>query len=110
MLLGHSKSSIQRDAAWTLSNITVGTQDQIQSLVLSDLIPLLVHTLVISESRVQKEVAWAISNYTLNGNTDQVLYLVKCKVIKPMCDLFVAKDPKLILVLLDALCNILTVS
>ena len=72
--------------------------------------PLLVNTLASGELRVQKEAAWAITNYTSGANTDQVLYLVQCQVIKPMCDLLVTKDPKLIKVLLDGLCNILLVS
>ena len=108
-LLNHSKIGVQKEAAWTLSNITAGTQVQIQSVVSSELVPLLVHTLATGELRVQKEAAWAITNYTSGANTDQVLYLVQCQVIKPMCDLLVTKDPKLIKVLLDGLCNILLV-
>lgn len=109
-LLNHSKISVQKEAAWTLSNITAGTQVQIQSVVSAELVPLLVHTLATGELRVQKEAAWAITNYTSGANTDQVLYLVQCQVIKPICDLLSAKDPKLIKVLLDGLCNILLVA
>ena len=108
-LLSHSKIGVQKEAAWTLSNITAGTQVQIQSVVAAELVPLLVHTLATGELRVQKEAAWAITNYTSGANTDQVLYLVQCQVIKPICDLLAAKDPKLIKVLLDGLCNILLV-
>ena len=100
---------MQKEAAWTLSNITAGTQTQIQSVVAAELVPLLVHTLATGELRVQKEAAWAITNYTSGASTDQVLYLVQCQVIKPICDLLSAKDPKLIKVLLDGLCNILLV-
>ena len=100
---------VQKEAVWTLSNITAGTQIQIQSVVSSELVPLLVHTLATGELRVQKEAAWAITNYTSGANSDQVLYLVQCQVIKPMCDLLTAKDPKVVKVLLDGLCNILLV-
>ena len=105
-----AKISVQKEAAWTLSNITAGTQVQIQSVVSAELVPLLVHTLATGELRVQKEAAWAITNFTSGANTDQVLYLVQCQVIKPICDLLSAKDPKLIKVLLDGLCNILLVN
>jgi importin subunit alpha-2 len=109
-LLTHSKIGVQKEAAWTLSNITAGTQTQIQSIVAAELVPVLVRTLALGELRVQKEAAWAITNYTSGANTDQVLYLVQCQVIKPICDLLGAKDPKLIKVLLDGLCNILLVA
>ena len=108
-LLTHNKIGVQKEAAWTLSNITAGTQPQIQFIIQADLIPLLVHVLATSELRVQKETAWAITNYTSGASTEQVLYLVQCQVIKPMCDLLVTRDAKLIKVLLDGLCNILLV-
>lgn len=71
---------------------------------------MLVHVLATSELRVQKEAAWAITNYTSGASTEQVLYLVQCQVIKPICDLMTARDPKLVKVLLDGLCNILLVA
>lgn len=110
MLLTHQKIGVQKEAAWTLSNITAGTQVQIQSIINANLIPVLVQVLATSELRVQKEAAWALTNYTSGASTDQVLYLVQCQVIKPICDLLSAKDPKLIKVLLDGLCNILLVA
>lgn len=109
-LLTHNKIGVQKEAAWTLSNITAGTQTQIQCVIQAELVPLLVHVLTVGELRVQKEAAWAITNYTSGANTDQVLYLVQCQIIKPMCDLLTAKDPKLVKVLLDGLCNILLVA
>jgi hypothetical protein len=100
---------VQKEAAWTLSNITAGTQVQIQAVIQAELVPLLVHVLATGESRVQKKAAWAIMNYTLAASTDQVLYLVQCQIIKPICDLLIAQDSNLVKVLLDALCNILSV-
>jgi importin subunit alpha-2 len=109
-LLTHHKIGVQKEAAWTLSNITAGTQTQIQSVIQAELVPLLVNVLATSELRVQKEAAWAITNYTSGASTEQVLFLVQCQVIKPICDLLTAKDPKLVKVLLDGLCNILLVA
>jgi hypothetical protein len=108
-LLTHHKIGVQKEAAWTLSNITAGTQLQIQAVISADLVPVLVNVLAHGELRVQKEAAWAITNYTSGANTDQVLYLVQCQIIKPICDLLATKDAKLIKVLLDGLCNILLV-
>jgi importin subunit alpha-2 len=109
-LLSHHKIGVQKEAAWTLSNITAGTQTQIQAVINADLVPLLVHILATGEMRVQKETAWALTNYTSGASTDQVLYLVSCQVIKPICDLLSSTDIKLVKVLLDGLCNILLVA
>ncbi len=108
--MNHQKIGVQKEAAWTLSNITAGTQSQIQCVIEAGLIPVLVQVLATSELRVQKEAAWALTNFTSGASTEQVLYLVQCQIIKPICDLLSAKDPKLIKVLLDGLCNILLVS
>jgi hypothetical protein len=108
-LLTHSKIGVQKEAAWALSNITAGTQSQIQAVIQANLVPLLVQVLTIGEMRVQKEASWAITNYTSGASTEQVLYLVQCQILKPMCDLLVAKDAKLLKVILDGLINILMV-
>ncbi len=109
-MLAHQKIGVQKEAAWTLSNITAGTQAQIQSVINANLIPLLVQVLGLGELRVQKEAAWALTNFTSGASTEQVLYLVQCQIMKPFCELLSSKDPKLIKVLLDGLCNILLVS
>lgn len=44
-LLRHPKNNIQKEAAWTLSNITAGKHSQIQEVVDAELVPLLVEVL-----------------------------------------------------------------
>lgn len=44
-LLTHPKNNIQKESAWTLSNITAGRQDQIQEVVNQGLVPYLVDIL-----------------------------------------------------------------
>ena len=41
-LLSHHKNNIQKEAAWTMSNITAGRQDQIQQVVDHGLVPYLI--------------------------------------------------------------------
>jgi importin subunit alpha-2 len=109
LLLNHSKVSVQREAVWALSNITVGTSFQIQAIISSELVPLIILALSSNELKVQREAAWAIRNYTFGADLQQMLYLIRCNVVKPLCDLLEINDPMLIKVLLDGLYNILLV-
>lgn len=45
MLLRHPKTNIQKEAAWTISNITAGNSEQIQAVIDNDLMPLIVDIL-----------------------------------------------------------------
>lgn len=45
-LLRHKKPNIQKEAAWTLSNITAGKDSQIQEVIDAGLVPYLVDLLV----------------------------------------------------------------
>lgn len=108
-LLTHTKKSLRKEACWTISNITAGNRDQIQAVVDNGLFPPLVQILAKEEFDVRKEAAWAISNATSGGSTKQIQYLVlKCGVLKPLCDLLTVKDAKVINVALEGLENILT--
>lgn len=45
-LLSHKKVNIQKEAAWTLSNITAGKDTQIQEVINAGLVPYMVELLV----------------------------------------------------------------
>ncbi|KAF9586909.1 hypothetical protein IFM89_039886 [Coptis chinensis] len=55
----------------------------------------------------KKEVAWAISNATFGGDNEQTKYLVSQGFIRPLCDLLVCPDPRIVTVCLEGLDNIL---
>lgn len=59
--------------------------------------------------RSQKEAAWAVTNYTSGGSTEQVVHLVQMGVLPHFCKLLESQDAKLLLVVMDGLCNILKV-
>lgn len=122
-LLSSPKEAIRKEACWTISNITAGNPDQIQSVIDANLIPPLIHLLQHGEFKTKKEACWAISNATSGGlaKPEQIRYLVSqvyfvahgeadlqgC--IKPLCDLLSSMDNRIIQVALDGLENILRV-
>ncbi|PON88193.1 Importin subunit alpha [Trema orientale] len=109
-LLSHNhKKSIKKEACWTISNITAGNREQIQAVIEAGLIGPLVNLLQHAEFDIKKEAAWAISNATSGGTHDQIKYLVSQQCIKPLCDLLVCPDPRIVTVCLEGLENILKV-
>ncbi|BFZ25262.1 hypothetical protein BsWGS_28301 [Bradybaena similaris] len=106
-LLQHPKSSIKKEACWMLSNVTAGSTDQIQAVIDHNLLPLLIDVLFTGDFKSQKEAAWAVTNLTSGGTLEQISYMVQCGGLKPLCDLLVSKDTKLLNVLLDGISNVL---
>ncbi|XP_019456017.1 PREDICTED: importin subunit alpha-2-like [Lupinus angustifolius] len=109
-LLTHNhKKSIKKEACWTISNITAGNKEQIQAVIEAGLIAPLVVLLQNAEFDIKKEAAWAISNATSGGSHEQIKYLVSQGCIKPLCELLICPDPRIITVSLEGLENILKV-
>ncbi|XVF18235.1 hypothetical protein REPUB_Repub11eG0003900 [Reevesia pubescens] len=69
----------------------------------------LVHLLQPAEFDIKKEAAWAISNATSGGSHEQIRFLVSHGCIKPLCDLLICPDPRIVMVCLEGLENILKV-
>ena len=63
--------------------------------------------LATAEFDIKKEAAWSISNATSGGSTDQIKYLVTQGCIKPLCDLLICNDPRLVTVALEGIENVL---
>ncbi|KAI7733487.1 hypothetical protein M8C21_033727 [Ambrosia artemisiifolia] len=105
LLTNNHKKSIKKEACWTISNITAGNKDQIQTVIAANLIGPLVQLLHSAEFDIKKEAAWAISNATSGGSHDQI----NQGCIKPLCDLLVCPDPRIVTVCLEGLENILKV-
>ncbi|KAL2464190.1 Importin subunit alpha-2 [Forsythia ovata] len=109
LLTHHHKKSIKKEACWAVSNITAGNREQIQAVIDAALIGPLVNLLQTAEFEIKKEAAWAISNATSGGTNEQIKYLVSENCIKPLCDLLVCPDPRIVTVCLEGLENILKV-
>lgn len=109
LLTGNYKKSIKKEACWTISNITAGNKEQIQAVIEANIIAPLVHLLQNAEFDIKKEAAWAISNATSGGSHEQIKFLVCQGCIKPLCDLLICPDPRIVTVCLEGLENILKV-
>merc|ERR1719170_16059 len=103
------KKSLRKETCWTVSNITAGTPQQIQLVIDANLIPPLVNVLKEDQFDVQKEAAWAISNITSGGTDNHIRFLVAQACIPALCVMLKCGDVKMIMVVLDALDNILKI-
>ena len=131
-LLSADKDNIVKEAAWSISNITAGNKEQIQAVIDAEILPPLINVLqnvnflfslslilfwleksVIcfvfrqGDSKSQKEAAWAVTNFTSGATVTQLFFLLRAGVIPPLCNLLDAKDWSTVLVVMDALTNIL---
>ncbi|XP_043815205.1 importin subunit alpha-4 isoform X2 [Manihot esculenta] len=109
LLMQNHKKSIKKEACWTISNITAGNRTQIQAVIEANIIVHLVHLLQNAEFDIKKEAAWAISNATSGGSQEQIQFLVSQGCMKPLCDLLICPDPRIVTVCLEGLENILKV-
>ncbi|KAI8609787.1 importin alpha protein [Chytriomyces sp. MP71] len=110
-LLNSPKEAIRKEACWTISNITAGNPAQIDCIINANIFPPLIEILAHGDYKTKKEACWAISNATSGGlaKPDQIRYLVQQGTIKPLCDLLIINDPRIVQVALDGLENILKV-
>ncbi|CAM8914733.1 hypothetical protein QQ045_033116 [Rhodiola kirilowii] len=109
LLIGNYKKSIKKEACWTVSNITAGNKDQIQAVIEAGIFGPLIGLLTNAEFEIKKEAAWAISNATSGGSFEQIRFLVNQGCIKPLCDLLICPDARIVTVCLEGLENILKV-
>jgi len=82
------------DICWMLSNIAVGSLEQIQLLIDSGLIPTLVKLLEDQTDHldVRTEAAWVVSNSAASGCRKQVSYLAQEGCIRVLSSLLVLND------------------
>ncbi|KAG7533541.1 Armadillo-type fold [Arabidopsis thaliana x Arabidopsis arenosa] len=107
LLTRNHRINIKRVACSTISNITAGTKELIQSVIDANLIPILVNLAQNAKLGIKETALCAIVNATLRGSYAQIEYLVKQGCIKPLCDLLICPDRRIISVCLDGLENIL---
>jgi importin subunit alpha-1 len=109
-LLNHPKKNIRKEACWLLSNIAAGNSDQISAVISkASMMQTVLNLLEKAEWDVRKEAAWVVSNIATGGLTSHVHDLVEFGAINALCSVISAADPKILLVILDAIDSILRV-
>ncbi len=119
-----NSQALIKECCWMISNILAGTPDQIQAVIRSNILPLLVEQLdkviwillvgidlrlcsllscVQGEFKTQCEAAWAVTNTVTGGTKEQTGYLLSLNVIPPFSKLLTCKDPKIIQTILDGI-------
>ena len=111
ILIGHSNREIQKEACWTLSNIAAGTCEQIQTVLDSGAIPLLVSLALqpagVTDAEVRSEACWVVLNATSCGSDSQIEFLVQEGCIGVLGDLL--GEANMVMMALEGLERILQV-
>ncbi|KAG6437441.1 hypothetical protein SASPL_102358 [Salvia splendens] len=108
-LLLHPSATVLVPALRTVGNIVTGDDAQTQAVIETGIILPLVQLLQHAEFEIKKEAAWAISNATSGGSPEQIRFLVTQGCIKPLCDLLICPDARIVTVCLEGLENILKI-
>jgi len=108
-LISHNNREIQKEACWTLSNISAGTIEQIQNVLDSGSIPSLVKLSAASDTdpEVKNEACWVVLNATSCGSDYQIEYMVKHGCVAVLCGLLC--EPSMVMMALEGLERILQV-
>ena len=107
-LLSSPKKSIIKETCWTISNITAGLPEQLNSVINARIIPALINLMSHPHIEIRKESGWAVSNATSGGTREQIQYFVQQGALQPLVEMLGESDVKVINVALDALEHILS--
>ena len=94
-----------KEACWLLSNVTAGTQDQIQAVIDAGLLSRILEICDGGASHmVRKEAFWTIANLAVGGSPDQIQAAVGLGLIKALVEgLTFQGDAQLICAIIDGL-------
>jgi importin subunit alpha-6/7 len=105
--LSSKRVCLKREALWTLSNITAGSDEQINLVLTHPCFGMVVECLKDPDFEIKKEALWTISNATHAKTTSLVLKVIDSEAFPLLCDILEMKDSKILLVVLEAINNLL---
>ena len=106
-LMDHDKSSMRKEVAWAISNITADSSTQLQVVMDAGLITKLVKVAINDSFEVRREAIWCLSNGTISCNTIQLKKLVEAEIVEALCSILVSNDARTIAISLEGLSTIL---
>eukprot|EP00924_Labyrinthula_sp_SR-Ha-C_P015035 maker-scaffold_9-snap-gene-6.50-mRNA-1 protein AED:0.01 eAED:0.01 QI:97/0.66/0.5/1/1/1/4/0/934 len=120
-LITHQHKDIQKEACWTISNISAGTIEQIQAVLDSGVIPILVkiangERIIIDELNksgeavdqdVKIEACWVLLNATSCGSDLQIEKLVMLGCVTVLCALL--EDASMVMMALEGIEKVMNV-
>ena len=107
---GRLLRTLRKDACWVVSNILAGTAEHIQAAIDANLVQMLVSVLHKGSNDAKREACWALCNATVKGSPAQILHMVRCNMIPKLVAMVIFKDPKIELVAMDGIENVLRAS
>ncbi|CAG9325317.1 unnamed protein product [Blepharisma stoltei] len=105
--LKSNRKSIRKEAVWSLSNLCVGTEAQLEILFKLGIFKGIIQILNRDSLGVQEEALWAISNTISKASASQINELVNLGVIPALCNMLSCNSSKPIYISLLAIENIL---
>lgn len=102
-LIDHPAPEIAKEACWTLSNITAGTPDQIESVIAAGSLPRLMALVLdpATDPMLRTEACWVILNCTSCGSEAQLQQLVAMRVVDVLWSLL--SDHTMLLMAMEGL-------
>lgn len=101
--LMHHKENLRRMALWCLSNITVGTQDQVQAVFHSGLLNRIIEGLARPDLKTCKEALYTISNMITSGSLDDAMDIINAGAVDPLVQLMMTNDIPIVTAAIHAL-------
>jgi len=106
-LLTSKKRGIKKEVLWTLSNIMAGSIEQVSTVVDHPCLRMIVDFMKDPDFEIKKEAVWAVSNATHSKSSRIIFKLVKEGAFDILSEVLRHQDPRILLVALEAINNVL---
>ena len=109
ILMNHQDQLVRKETCWTISNLCASSFQHIKQIIELGIIDKLIELSQTDSIDVQRECIWSLSNATALRNVDIQRVLVEKGIIQCLSTWLKKNDSKSLVVILEALVNILIV-